>query len=181
MFFVNEKVVYPGHGVAVVSQIIEKDVAGHKVTFYELTFLSKDMTILVPVYNLVTAGIRRLASMQKIHDMLHMLSEPTKKDIHELTSANWNKRNKEYLGKLRTGNLDEIGNVYRDLKSIATQKELSFGEKTLLHQTETLLAQEISIVTQVQEDKAIERLRSFFTLQKKVIPVGQKQDLLPAA
>jgi CarD family transcriptional regulator len=77
---------------------------------------------------------------------------------------------------LRTGSLDEIGNVYRDLKSIATQKELSFGEKTLLQQTESLLAQEISIVTQMNEDKAVECLRSFFTLHNQ-IPIEQKQNI----
>lgn len=179
MFFVNEKIVYPGHGVALVSQIIEKNVAGHKVMFYELTFLNKDMTILIPVDNLISVGIRRLSSVQKVNDLFYMLSQPAKKDIHELTSSNWNKRNKEYQCRLRTGSLDEIGNVYRDLKSIATQKELSFGEKTLLQQTEILLAQEISIVTQMNEDKAVECLRSYFTMHKQ-LPTEQKQNIATA-
>lgn len=177
MFFVDEKIVYPGHGVALVSQIIEKNVAGHKVLFYELAFINKDMTILIPVDNLIAVGVRRLSSMQKVNDLFHMLSQPHKKDVHELTSSNWNKRNKEYQCRLRTGSLDEIGNVYRDLKSIATQKELSFGEKTLLQQTESLLAQEISIVAQMNEDKAIECLRSFFSLHNQ-IPVEQKQNIV---
>ncbi len=40
------------------------------------------------------------------------------------------------------------------------QKELSFGEKNLLNQTEALLAEEISIVENVAEEKAIEQMRS---------------------
>ena len=63
MFAVNEKVVYPGHGVALVSQAVEKNVAGHKVLFYELTFLNKDMTILIPVHSLASTGIRRPAAL----------------------------------------------------------------------------------------------------------------------
>ncbi|MEX0849743.1 MAG: CarD family transcriptional regulator [Candidatus Dependentiae bacterium] len=173
MFSVNEKVVYPGHGVAIVSQAIEKSVAGHKVCFFELTFLSKDMTILVPVKSLT--GIRRLSSVKKIDDVFNMLSQPTTKDIHELTASNWNKRNKDYQFRLRSGSLDEIGHVYRDLKFIATQKELSFGEKNLLHQTESLLAQEIAIVKQINEDKAIELLRSFFTMHKNNVIMHSKQ------
>lgn len=160
MFLVNEKVVYPGHGVALISQIVEKNVAGYKVIFYELSFLSKDMTILVPIDNLIAAGIRKLASEQKVHDIFIMLAEPSKKGIHELTGGNWNKRNKEYQCKLRTGNLEEISSVYRDLRFIATQKELSFGEKALLQQTENLLVQEISLVTSMNEDKTTEWLRS---------------------
>lgn len=170
MVSVSEKVVYPGHGVALVSRAIEKNVAGHKVLFYELTFLNKDITILIPVDNFAAAGIRGLSSIQKIYDVFNMLSQPSKKNVHELTSSNWNKRNKEYQYKLRTGSLDDIGHVYRDLKYIATQKELSFGEKNLLIQTEALLAQEISIVIQVDEEKAVERLRSFFVLQEEHTP-----------
>lgn len=160
MFLVNEKVVYPGHGVAIINQIVEKNVAGYKVVFYELTFLNKDMTILVPIDNLLAAGIRKLASEQKVHDIFIMLAQPTKKDIHELTGGNWNKRNKEYQCKLRTGSLEEISNVYRDLRYIASQKELSFGEKSLLQQTENLLVQEISLITRMNEDKTTEWLRS---------------------
>lgn len=175
MFSVNEKIVYPGHGVAIINQTLEKNVAGHKVCFFELSFLNKDMTILVPVASLGATGIRRLSSIKNIDEVFNMLSQPTEKDVHELTACNWNKRNKEYQCKLRTGSLQEIGRVYRDLKFISTQKELSFGEKNLLHQTETLLAQEISLVKQVNEDTAIEQLRSHFTMRKNNVIIHTKQ------
>jgi RNA polymerase-interacting CarD/CdnL/TRCF family regulator len=45
------------------------------------------------------------------------------------------------------------------LLHIAQKKELSFGEKSLLQQTEMLLAQEISIVKKAQEETTIEQLR----------------------
>ena len=167
MFFLDEKVVYPGHGVAKISRIVEKRVGGKSVKFYELSFLNKDMTILIPIDTIQQTGIRGLSSVKSIKDMLQMLSVPSKKGIQELTSANWNKRNKEYQFRLRSGNLKEIGKVYQDLKCIALYKELSFGEKNLLNQTETLLAQEISIVNQVEENKAIECLRSFFIANQK--------------
>jgi len=174
MLSVNEKVVYPGHGVARVTCAVEKNVAGHKVLFYELSFINKDMTILIPVHNLTSAGIRKLSTQENIEDVFSMLARPAKKGVSELISSNWNKRNKEYQIKLRTGSLSEIGRVYRDLKCIASEKELSFGEKNLLQQTEMLLAQEISIVKQVDEDKAIQQLRSFFVGQQHAQMVTQK-------
>jgi CarD family transcriptional regulator len=175
MFSVNEKIVYPGHGVAVVSQAMEKNIAGHKVSFFELAFLNKDMTILVPVNGLGSTGIRRLSSSEKIDAVLQMLAQPTSKDFQELVASNWNKRNKEYQNKLRSGSLYEIGYVYRDLKYIATKKELSFGEKNLLQQTETLLAQEISLVKNVHEDKAVEELRSFFIERQGVASLSHRK------
>jgi CarD family transcriptional regulator len=160
MFSLNDKVVYPGHGVARISRIIEKKVGGNTTRFFELRFLSKDMTILVPVSNATSVGIRQLSSEQNISALFEMLTQPQKVYSSEVLSANWNKRNKEYQGKIRTGNLQEICAIYRDLKRVENHKELSFGEKTLLHQTESLLAEEIALVNKVKEEKAVETLRS---------------------
>ena len=66
---------------------------------------------------------------------------------------------KEYQGKLRTGNLRKICEIYKDLKHIEMQKELSFGEKNLLSQTEALLVEEISLVNNMETDKAMQQLR----------------------
>lgn len=162
MFALDEKVVYPGHGVAQVSRIIEKNIAGQTTKFFELKFINKDMTILVPVSNLASVGIRRLSSPDMIEEIFKMLSQPF--GYHpESAGTNWNKRNKEYQGKLRTGNLADICKIYRDLKQISSHKELSFGEKHLLQQTELLLAQEIALVKKVSEETMVQQLRSLCT------------------
>ena len=161
-FCLNEKVVYPGHGVAQINDIVEKHIAGNLAFFYELKFLNKDMTILVPTHNLSSVGIRRLSSTEHIGDIFKTLMEPSTRISYEAVT-NWNKRNKDYQCKLRTGDLQEICKIYRDLKNMSVYKELSFGEKALLQQTETLLAQEISLVKNMDEGKAVEHLRSLFT------------------
>jgi len=163
MFVLDEKVVYPGHGVAKISRIFEKVISGVVTHFFELKFLNKDMTILVPVDNLEIVGVRRLSSLDNVNDIFKMLAEPFHTVHSEAAPSNWNKRNKEYQGKLRTGNLYDICKIYRDLRHVSLYKELSFGEKALLQQTELLLAQEISLVKRVGEDTTIEQLRSMFT------------------
>ncbi len=159
MFTLNEKVVYPGHGVASIVRIIEKRVAGKSAEFFELKFVNKDMTILVPVTNALSVGIRPLSSSKHINDIFKILSGPVEPVCHETIITNWNKRNKEYQERLRTGDLREICAIYKDLKYIETQKELSFGEKNLLSQTEALLVEEISLVNNMETDKAIRQLR----------------------
>lgn len=161
MFLRNEKVVYPGHGVAHINRIIEKKIAGNTVNFLELTFLNKDMTILVPVSNAQEVGMRPLSSAKHVNDLFEILarSDDGESSI-ELITTNWNKRNKEYQGKLRTGSLCGICEIYRDLRKLGIYKELSFGEKALLAQTESLLVEEIALVKNMAEDKVIERLRS---------------------
>lgn len=161
MFSLYEKVVYPGHGVALINRIIEKNVAGKVATFYELKFISKDVKVLVPTCSAESVGLRPLSSQEYVDDALQLLTQPARKLHHyEFSASNWNKRNKDYQLKLRRGNLKELSEIYRDLRFMETQKELSFGEKSILQQTESLLVEEISIVKELGADGAVETIRS---------------------
>ena len=162
MFSLNEKVVYPGHGVALVSCVVEKVIGGSVTKFFELTFCNKQMTILVPMTSAMPAGLRRLSTTENVGEAFKILSQPVKLTFDN-NASNWNRRNKDYQLKLRSGNLYDICKIYRDLKYISTKKELSFGEKNLLNKTESLLAEEISVVNNVQEDRTIKQLRSMFS------------------
>ena len=163
MFSLHQKVVYPGHGVAQINRIFEKKIGTHVSKLLELKFLHKDMTVMVPMDKADEVGIRSLTSHDSINKILsNCLQSPRKIDIHELSASNWNRRNKDYQNKLRTGSLEAISSIYSDLKAISCHKELSFGEKTLLQKTETLLIEEISASSNMEEEKAMEQLRSFF-------------------
>ncbi len=159
MFSQDEKVVYPGHGVAIIQRILERRVGGKATKFYELKFINKDMTILVPVDNIESIGIRVLSTQKDIGKLLELFEDPIIPHANEM-ALNWNKRNKEYQGKIRSGNLQEICEIYRDLRHIEHQKELSFGEKALLQQAETLLAEEIALACDIGSEKATNQLRT---------------------
>ena len=58
MLSLNDKVVYPGYGVAKVDRVLEKTVGGSPTSFFELHFLNKEMTILVPIDMIFSVGIR---------------------------------------------------------------------------------------------------------------------------
>lgn len=160
-FNLDEKVVYPGHGVACIRNMVDKVVGGSVTQFFELSFYHKEMTILVPVSSSSIVGLRKLSSKENIEHAFKILYEP-KEFSCESSSSNWNRRNKDYQTKLRSGNLYDICKIYRDLKRISIKKELSFGEKSLLSKTESLLVEEISIVNDVGEDKIMQDIRSIF-------------------
>ena len=168
MFSIGQKVVYPGHGVAEISRVVSRVLGGVTTEFFELKFLSKDMTILVPIRNAVAIGVRPLSSLTSIEEVLLMLQQADESAYSDATIVNWNKRNKEYQGKIRTGDLREICEIYRDLKYIENFKELSFGEKNLLNQAEALLVEEVALVNDIQEENAIEKIRSCASILKKL-------------
>ena len=167
MFDLNDKVVYPGHGVATITRIFERRIGEQVTVLYELKFVNKDMMIMVPKDRCEEVGIRSLSSEEIIEEVYGLLTTPSERfKNYDSTAVNWNKRHKEYQNKLRKGSLKEISEIYKDLKTIAKHKELSFGEKTLLTKTEGLLAEEISAAQKLDEDKAIEQLRSFFIIPR---------------
>jgi len=159
MHSLKDKVVYPGHGVAQINRLVKKVIAGKSTYFYELVFLYQDMTILVPVDNSQAIGIRPLSSKDNVDLLFELLAEPSAQLPAEPMVSNWNKRNKDYKEKLQTGDPREICRIYRHFKHLSLKKELSFGEKDLLRQTEALLAEEIAEVHGWQEDVATDRIR----------------------
>jgi len=168
-YSVDDRVVYPGYGVAQIARIVKKVVGKDTIDFFELKFLSKEMTVLVPTAKLTLVGIRPLSPTSRVTAALKILAQPAREiSPYELTASNWNKRNKEYQNKIRRGDLIELSEIYRDLKHISQQKELSFGEKNLLQQTEMLLAEEISLVEEVGAERAITQLRAHFVISPKI-------------
>jgi len=164
MFKQNDHVIYPAHGVTIVDDIVEKQVSGATIRFIKLNFLFKDMTILVPIYNVQSIGIRYPATLEEIEAMLGELAKkPTKSPQSiDFTPSGWNRRNKDYQDKIQRGQLLEIASIYRDLMHIAQFKDLSFGERSVLQNTEELLIQEIQVVTRQQRDEVMQALRNPF-------------------
>ncbi|MBN2266788.1 MAG: hypothetical protein JW725_00410 [Candidatus Babeliaceae bacterium] len=170
MFSCHEDVVYPGHGVARIQRIVEKSIGGVTTVFYELAFLNKDMVILVPTECAEQVGLRCLSSLDYVRKAFDIISKPRiERRRFGPATGNWNKRNKGYQLKLRTGSLCELSEIYRDLRLVEEHKPLSFGEKHLLMQTEELLAEEISLVKQVDHEAIIEQLRALYSCGKKSV------------
>ncbi len=105
-------------------------------------------------------GLRALSTHECVKDIMTILTKPAE-PLHELDNSThtWNKRNKEYLEKLKNGNLQELSEMYRDLHYIAAQKELSFGERGLLNQIENLLVEEIATVEETGRERMLEQVR----------------------
>lgn len=160
MFRQGDKIVYPGHGVAEICRVVEKGFGGKTTQFFELRFINRDVVILVPTHNVDSIGLRHLSSLEGIKGVLDLLGQPIVPARQDVPVSNWNKRNREYQGKIRSGDLKEIGGIYRDLQHISHHKELSFGEKSLLDQTELLLSEEIAIVNNVIPERATRQLRT---------------------
>lgn len=155
---------YPGHGVAVIEETMEKVVGDRSLKLFKLKFLFKDTTILLPFENINTCCIRSLCDNPTIKKVFAYFYKPLDKkfDYVDFTPSGWNRRNKDYQLKLQSGKIEDVAYVYKDLMTVAQQKELSFGEKKILIAAEDLLIQEIQIVTSQSAQSVQEQLQAPF-------------------
>lgn len=178
MFFLNEKVVYPGYGVAFVSKLVKKNISGKQASFYELKFFNKDMAVLIPEEKLELVGIRRLSSNQELEEIFDILAKPlSMTDIYNDAglNVNWNKRNKRYQMHLQSGDLLKIVQIYKDLERISSIKELSFGERNLKSKIEQLLTEEISVVKNIDKKEAFNYLKNNISMSQISVDVDNKR------
>jgi CarD family transcriptional regulator len=159
MFKVGEKVVYPAHGVGVIESIESRNVSGTQKSFYMLRIYDNEMTIMIPVENLNSVGLRKVISKSMAAKVYKILKEKKPKESQQT----WNRRYREYSDKLKTGSVLEIAQVLRDLFRLKTDKELSFGERKMLDTAKSLLVRELSIARAHSEEKIMEELRHIFT------------------
>jgi CarD family transcriptional regulator len=162
-FKVGQKAVYPAHGVGLVQDIETMEFEGEELTFYLLKILDQAMSIKVPVQNAEAIGMRNImdpAQVEGIYEVLRDRDTPP-------DSQTWNRRYREYMNKIKTGDPIEVAKVLRDLAIMKMDKNLSFGEKKMYDQARGLLIQEISCARDVEEQVIDDELAALFVKPKE--------------
>ena len=72
-FKVGESVVYPAHGVGVITAIEQEEVAGYKLELFVIEFLKDKMRLKVPVAKAKSVGMRALAGDDFVEQGLKVL------------------------------------------------------------------------------------------------------------
>ena len=159
MFKVGDVAVYPSHGVGVIQSIENKKISDKEQTFFIFRILDSDMTIMIPIDNIKTVGLRRIIHMEEVSRVYEILR---KKDI-EVENQTWNRRYREYTQKIKSGSVFEVAEVLRDLFILKLEKDLSFGERKMLDSARNLLVKELSIAQNITEEIIESNIKSIFS------------------
>lgn len=152
-FQVGDKVIYPNHGLGVVERIEAKTILGTMCDFYQLRMVANETTVLVPVSNVESVGLRRAVCDNEI-DRLYCLLSDGKIDSHQ----NWKGRFKDNSDRMRTGSIYDVVEVLKSLMYLSKSKNLSFREKRMLDRARFLVTSEISEVTDHPMDDVEQRV-----------------------
>lgn len=159
-FKVGDLAVYPGYGVGRVTAIDQQNILGSICEFYSIELLENKMSLKVPVGNIKKSGLRHVISVDEAEQVMNILKDgaPVRKIDHQT----WNRRQREYMEKIKTGSVFEIAEVLRELFLLRVDKELSFGERKMLDTARCLLIKELSLATNSDEVSVEENVKAIF-------------------
>lgn len=138
MFNVGDKIVYPMHGAGIIESIEEKEILGHKQNYYVVRMPVGDMRVLIPTHNIGDIGIREVIASQEVEKVFAILG---RQQIN--VTSNWNKRYRENMVKIKSGNIFEVAEVVRALMLREKEKGLSTGERKMLSSARQILISEL--------------------------------------
>lgn len=158
LFKVGDKAVYPAQGVAEVTSIEEKDIAGNRLKFYVLRILDTNRRIMVPINNAKSVGLRPPINEREVREIFAILKERK----FAFDNQTWNRRYRGFMDKIKTGSVFDVAEVMRDLYRLKAEKSLSFGERRMLETARALIVKEIAVTRDKPEEKVQAEIEKIF-------------------
>lgn len=138
MFNIGDKIVYPMHGAGIIEAIEEKKILKQKQSYYIMKMPIGDMKVMIPIKNCKEIGIRYIIDNATGHAVLAKF-----KNLKSNVNDNWNKRYRENMMKIRSGNILDVLDVVKSLMIREKGKGLSTSERKMLCNAKQILISEL--------------------------------------
>ena len=140
MFNVGDKVVYPMHGAGTIDSIDKKNILDEEVEYINIS-MPGGVKVMVPSNQASKQGLRNIISQDEVEKVFCVLETD-----ETAMSDNWNKRYRDNMDKMKSGDIYEVADVVRNLSFKQKEKGLSTGEKKMLNNAKQILVSELVLV-----------------------------------
>ena len=148
MFNVGDKIVYPMHGAGVIDAIEEKDILGEKQSYYILK-MPGEVKVMVPTAKAEEVGVRNVIDKSSADKVIGVLEQD-----ETAMDKNWNKRYRDNMEKMKSGDIYEVADVVRNLSFKKKEKGgLSTGEKKMLNNAKQILISELVLAEHASQEE----------------------------
>jgi CarD family transcriptional regulator len=131
------------HGAGVVVSIEDRQILGESRRYYILRLPIGEVTIMIPCDSTENVGVREIICKKE----LKTVDKALKGESDEIT-GNWNRRYRDNMEKLKSGQLPHVCEVVRNLMRAERKKKLSMGEKKMLSSAKQILMSELILVSE---------------------------------
>jgi CarD family transcriptional regulator len=138
MFCVGDMIAHPMHGAGVIDSIEEKKMNGCTRLYYILKMPAGGMVVMIPTESTEQIGVRPIVNSLQADELMASIPQ-----INAEMTSNWNRRYRENMQRLKSGDLLEVARVVKGLMTRDVEKGLSTGERKMLHSAKQILISEI--------------------------------------
>ena len=175
MFNVGDNIVYPMHGAGVIHSIEKKNILNEEQEYYIIS-MPGEVKVMVPTANAEQIGVRNIINKEEVEKVFNILEENETE-----MSNNWNKRYRDNMDKMKSGDVYEIADVVRNLSLKQKEKGLSTGEKKMLNNARQILVSELVLAENKPQDEVEKLIDNRITLSfeenkihtPEISPVGE--------
>ncbi|MGE4284567.1 MAG: CarD family transcriptional regulator [Clostridia bacterium] len=153
MYNIGDRIVYPMHGAGVIVSIEEKEILGKRQKYYIMKMPIGDMRVMIPMANIQSIGIRDVINQQEAEGVIEIF-----KSGRTDMCSNWNKRYRENMVKIKSGNIYEVAQVVKNLIFRDKEKGLSTGERKMLNNAKQILVSELVLVKEMNQGEVEEMI-----------------------
>ena len=154
-FRVGDRIAHPMHGAGVIDSVVKRKINGTERDYYVLKLPAGDMLVMIPVDTSAEIGVRPIVDADEAEKILGSIP-----GLEIEMTQNWNKRYRENMFKIKSGNLLEVAAVVKGLMQRDKERGLSTGERKMLHSAKQILISEIVLSESASYEEVEERLNS---------------------
>ena len=147
MYTIGDKMVYPLHGAGVIEAIEEKEVLGEISSYYIMRLSYNNMRVIFPVSSNAADSVRDVISSDEADKVIEHF-----KGFHEEFISNWNRRYRNNIVHIKSGNIYEVAQVVKMLMLRDKTKGLSSGERKMFANAKQILISELVLAKNVSQE-----------------------------
>lgn len=152
MYQVGDRIVYPMYGAGVIEAIEERKVLGKKQSYYVMRISAGDMTVMIPQNGCENIGVRSVIDSDEAMKVLEAF-----KNAEVAEDSNWNKRHRENMLKIKSGDIYKVLEVVKDLMYRDKLKGLSTSERKMFNNARQIFVSEL-VLSGVADEEDIESI-----------------------
>jgi len=146
------------HGAGIIDGIETRTINGCTREYYVLKMPTSDMIVMVPVDSCEAIGVRPIIDPEVAESLLDKMAS-----IETDMTQNWNRRYRENMQRIKSGDLMEVAKVVKGLMTRDSEKGLSTGERKMLHSAKQILISELVLSQKKTYEEVEMRINAVLT------------------
>ena len=148
MYNIGDRIVYPMYGAGVIESIEEREILGNVHQYYIVRMpVAGEMTLMLPLDKCNEIGVRDVISKDEASKVLE-----TFRTVEIESDSNWNKRHRENMAKIKSGDIYQVLGVVKELMYRDKKKGLSTSERKMLNSAKQIVVSELVLSSVADKD-----------------------------